>query len=72
MGSRSIPGERQKLGEYILQSGEQGKTGTGNKKGEYSGNSRIFGKTGNFPPIQGNPVPREYATKTPGMYAFDQ
>ena len=52
-----------KLGEYIPHNGEQGNTGTGNKKGEYMGNSRVFGKMGNFPAKSGNPVPGEYATK---------
>ena len=44
---------------------EHGNTGTGNQKGEYMGNSCVFGKRENFPPILGNPVPREYATKYP-------
>ena len=47
-----------KLGEHIPHNGEQGKTGSGNKKGEHTGNSRVFGKMENFPPILGNPVPR--------------
>ena len=62
MGSPRTHREHSKIGEYIPQTGEQGNTGTGNKKGEYTGNSCVFGKMKNFPAKSGNPVPREYAT----------
>ena len=37
--------------------------GTGNEKGEFPGNSRVFGKSGNSPAKSREPVPGEYATK---------
>ena len=58
-----IPGEWTKIGEYKPRNGEQDNMGTGNKKGVYSENSSVFGKIGNVPPILGNPVPQEDATK---------
>ena len=42
MRSRGIPKEHQKVGEFIPQNGEQGNMGSGNKKEEYTGNSRVF------------------------------
>ena len=65
-----VPGEPKegpKTGKYNPLLGEQGNMGTENKKGEYPGNSRVFGKTENFPPILENPVSGEYATK-PNKY----
>lgn len=64
VGTRGhVPGERSKIEKYFRQNGKQGNKETENVNRKKSGNSRVFGNMGNFPPILGNPVPQEYAAK---------